>query len=111
MSISGVRLGDELLVDGGKASFKVLDKIGQALRCKCTDAGLLQPRAKVSFWRVGRLVEKNYELPTLSVKVTFSDTSARVLKACMVHMPIAFSLRCNLIIHFSLHQFKLMRNG
>ncbi|KAF7126476.1 hypothetical protein RHSIM_Rhsim11G0149900 [Rhododendron simsii] len=67
----GVRLGDELVVDGGMASFKVLDKIGEALRCKCTDPGLLLPRAKVSFWRDGRLVEKNYELPTLSIKDWF----------------------------------------
>lgn len=64
---------DELVVDGGMASFEVIEKIGNALRCKCTDPGLLLPRAKLSFWRDGRLVKKNNELPTLSIKVTSSD--------------------------------------
>ncbi|CAN1760746.1 Pyruvate kinase isozyme A, chloroplastic [Linum perenne] len=48
-------VGDELVIDGGMASFVVLEKMGDDLRCKCTDPGLLLPRAKMSFWRNGKL--------------------------------------------------------
>ena len=51
------------------ATFEVVEKIGNDLRCKCTDSGLLLPRAKLSLWRAGKLVRGNYELPTLSAKV------------------------------------------
>lgn len=64
----GINVGDELVIDGGMASFEVVEKVGNDLRCKCTDPGLLLPRAKLSFWRDGKLVGKNYELPTLSTK-------------------------------------------
>ncbi|KAJ9175074.1 hypothetical protein P3X46_013656 [Hevea brasiliensis] len=64
----GIIVGDELVIDGGMASFEVIEKIGHDLRCKCTDPGLLLPGAKLSFWREGVLVERNYGLPTLSVK-------------------------------------------
>ncbi|KAJ9705355.1 hypothetical protein PVL29_003409 [Vitis rotundifolia] len=64
----GITVGDEVVIDGGMASFEVIEKIGNDLRCKCTDPGLLLPRAKLSFWRDGKLVEKNYELPTISTK-------------------------------------------
>ncbi|KAJ4824346.1 hypothetical protein Tsubulata_004309 [Turnera subulata] len=64
----GIMVGDVLVIDGGMASFEVVEKIGSDLRCKCTDPGLFLPRAKFSFWRDGRLVERNYELPTLSAK-------------------------------------------
>lgn len=64
----GINVGDELVVDGGMASFEVVEKVGNDLRCKCTDPGLLLPRAKLSFWRDGKLVGRNYELPTLSTK-------------------------------------------
>ncbi|PWA50301.1 pyruvate kinase [Artemisia annua] len=64
----GVEEGDELVVDGGMATFEVIEKIGNGLRCKCTDPGLLLPRAKLSFWRNGKLVDKHHELPTLSAK-------------------------------------------
>ncbi|KAF9622969.1 hypothetical protein IFM89_035684 [Coptis chinensis] len=64
----GINVGDELVIDGGMASFEVIEKVGNDLRCKCTDPGLLLPRAKLSFWRNGKLVEKNFELPTLSTK-------------------------------------------
>lgn len=64
-------MGDELVIDGGMASFEVIEKIGNDLRCKCTDPGLLLPRAKLSFWRDGKLVEDNDELPTISTKVKF----------------------------------------
>lgn len=45
-----------------------LKKTGNDLRCKCIDAGLFLPRAKCSFWRDGKLVGRNYKLPTLSTK-------------------------------------------
>ncbi|KAM4088610.1 hypothetical protein ACB094_07G084800 [Castanea mollissima] len=64
----GIEVGDELVIDGGMAGFEVIEKIGSDLRCKCTDPGLFLPRAKLSFWRDGKLVERNYELPTLSAK-------------------------------------------
>ncbi|KAH6827408.1 Pyruvate kinase family protein [Perilla frutescens var. hirtella] len=64
----GIEVGDEIVFDGGMATFEVVEKIGNDLRCKCTDPGLLLPRAKLSFWRDGMLVERNYELPTLSTK-------------------------------------------
>ncbi|KAL8541634.1 hypothetical protein ACS0TY_002776 [Phlomoides rotata] len=64
----GIKLGDEIVFDGGMATFEVVEKVGYDLRCKCTDPGLLLPRAKLSFWRDGKLVEKNNELPTLSTK-------------------------------------------
>ncbi|PQQ21985.1 pyruvate kinase isozyme A chloroplastic-like isoform X2 [Prunus yedoensis var. nudiflora] len=64
----GIKVGDELVIDGGMARFEVIEKLGSDLRCKCTDPGLFLPRAKFSFWRDGKLVERNYELPTLSTK-------------------------------------------
>ncbi|KAL0334978.1 UNVERIFIED_CONTAM: Pyruvate kinase isozyme A, chloroplastic [Sesamum radiatum] len=67
----GINVGDEIVFDGGMATFEVVEKVGNDLRCKCTDPGLLLPRAKLSFWRDGKLVDKNYELPTLSTKDWF----------------------------------------
>ncbi|KAI3815302.1 hypothetical protein L1987_14965 [Smallanthus sonchifolius] len=64
----GVKEGDELVVDGGMATFEVIERIGNDLRCKCTDPGILLPRAKFSFWRDGKLVEKHHDLPTFSDK-------------------------------------------
>ncbi|KAF5731865.1 pyruvate kinase isozyme A chloroplastic-like [Tripterygium wilfordii] len=64
----GILVGDELVIDGGMASFEVIEKIGDNLHCKCTDPGLFLPQAKFSFWRDGKLVERNYGLPTLSTK-------------------------------------------
>ncbi|KAJ6796543.1 putative plastidial pyruvate kinase 1, chloroplastic [Iris pallida] len=64
----GVMMGDELVIDGGMATFEVVDKIGNDLCCKCIDPGLLLPRAKLSFWRNGELVGQNSGLPTLSKK-------------------------------------------
>lgn len=66
----GIVVGDELVIDGGMVTFEVVEKVGNDLRCKCTDSGLLLPRAKLSFWRDGVLVERNFGLPTLSTKVT-----------------------------------------
>ncbi|KAG8062087.1 hypothetical protein GUJ93_ZPchr0003g17751 [Zizania palustris] len=64
----GILVGDEIVIDGGMATFEVTEKFGNDLRCKCTDPGLLLPRAKLSFWRNGNLVERNFGLPTLSAK-------------------------------------------
>ncbi|PIN07838.1 Pyruvate kinase [Handroanthus impetiginosus] len=64
----GVNVGDEIVFDGGMATFEVVEKVGKDLRCKCTDSGLLLPRAKLSFWRDGTLLVKNTQLPTLSSK-------------------------------------------
>ncbi|ONK64906.1 uncharacterized protein A4U43_C07F31340 [Asparagus officinalis] len=64
----GTIVGDELVIDGGMATFQVVEKVGPNLRCKCTDPGLLLPRAKLSFWRNGELVGEESGLPTLSSK-------------------------------------------
>ncbi|XP_066392893.1 pyruvate kinase isozyme A, chloroplastic-like [Miscanthus floridulus] len=64
-----VRVGDELLVDGGMARFEVIEKIGPDVKCRCTDPGLLLPRANLTFWRDGSIVrERNAMLPTISSK-------------------------------------------
>ncbi|KAG0448007.1 hypothetical protein HPP92_028039 [Vanilla planifolia] len=64
-----VRVGDELLVDGGMVRFEVVEKIGPDVKCRCTDPGLLLPRANLTVWRDGSLVrERNAMLPTISSK-------------------------------------------
>ncbi|KAL5068423.1 hypothetical protein RYX36_019310 [Vicia faba] len=64
-----VKVGDELLVDGGMVRFEVIEKIGPDVKCLCTDPGLLLPRANLTFWRNGSLVrERNSMLPTISSK-------------------------------------------
>lgn len=62
----GIMVGDELVIDGGMARFEVVEKMGDDLHCKCTDPGLFLPRAKLSFWRDGKL--SYHGLPTLSTK-------------------------------------------
>lgn len=63
------------------ATFEVIEKVGNDLRCKCTDPGLLLPRAKLSFWRDGKLLGRDYDLPTLSRKVSkFIDRAFTHLK-------------------------------
>ena len=65
-----MKVGDELLVDGGMVRFEVVEKIGPDVKCRCTDPGLLLPRANLTFWRDGSLVrERNSMLPTISSKV------------------------------------------
>ncbi|KAK9163535.1 hypothetical protein Syun_004437 [Stephania yunnanensis] len=64
----GIIVGDVVVIDGGMTSFEVIDKVGNDLRCKCIDPGLLLPRAKLSFWRDGKLVDKDLGLPILSRK-------------------------------------------
>ncbi|GMH18844.1 hypothetical protein Nepgr_020685 [Nepenthes gracilis] len=64
-----VQVGDELLVDGGMVRFEVVEKIGPDVKCRCTDPGLLLPRANLTFWREGSVVrERNAMLPTISSK-------------------------------------------
>ncbi|RCV09770.1 hypothetical protein SETIT_2G056100v2 [Setaria italica] len=68
-SYTDVRVGDELLVDGGMARFEVIEKLGPDVKCRCTDPGLLLPRANLTFWRDGSIVrERNAMLPTISSK-------------------------------------------
>ncbi|KAL3580371.1 hypothetical protein D5086_018206 [Populus alba] len=62
----GIMVGDELVIDGGMARFEVVERMGNDLHCKCTDPGLFLPRAKLSFWRDGKL--SYHGLPTLSPK-------------------------------------------
>ena len=58
------------MVDGGMVRFEVTEKIGPDVKCRCTDPGLLLPRANLTFWRGGRVVrERNAMLPTISSKV------------------------------------------
>ncbi|KAH7660999.1 Pyruvate kinase protein [Dioscorea alata] len=64
----GILVGDEVVVDGGMATFEVVEKVGNDLLCKCTDPGLLLSRAKLSFRRNGELVGKSVGPPTLSTK-------------------------------------------
>ena len=65
-----MKIGDELVVDGGMVRFDVIEKIGPDVKCRCTDPGLLLPRANLTFWRDGSLVrERNAMLPTISSKV------------------------------------------
>ncbi|KAJ6318674.1 hypothetical protein OIU76_014098 [Salix suchowensis] len=64
-----LKVGDELLVDGGMVRFDVIEKIGPDVKCRCTDPGLMLPRANLTFWRDGSLVrERNAMLPTISSK-------------------------------------------
>lgn len=65
-----IKVGDELVVDGGMVRFEVIEKIGPDVLCRCIDSGLLLPRANLNFWRNGCLVrERNAMLPTLTSKV------------------------------------------
>ncbi|XP_061354605.1 pyruvate kinase isozyme A, chloroplastic-like [Gastrolobium bilobum] len=64
----GIEVGDEVVIDGGMASFVVVEKTENDLHCKCIDPGLFLPGAKFSFWRDGKIVGRDYKLPTLSTK-------------------------------------------
>ncbi|MBA0788357.1 hypothetical protein Gotri_026673 [Gossypium trilobum] len=73
-----VKVGDELLVDGGMVRFEVTEKIGPDVKCRCTDPGLLLPQANLTLWRNGSLVsERNAMLPTISSKVVTSLTDGK----------------------------------
>lgn len=79
LCLAGIAVGDELVIDGGMATFEVVEKVGSDLRCKCTDPGLLLPRAKLTFWRDGKLAGKNSDLPTLTAKVNLILFSQDIL--------------------------------
>ena len=67
-----VKAGDELFVDGGMARFEVIEKLGPDVKCRCTDPGLVLPRANLTIWRDGSVVrERNAMLPTISSKVVY----------------------------------------
>ncbi|XWS76330.1 hypothetical protein CRYUN_Cryun01aG0166700 [Craigia yunnanensis] len=64
-----VKVGDELLVDGGMVRFVVTEKIGPDVICHCTDPGMLLPHANLIFWINRSLVqEHNPILLTISSK-------------------------------------------
>eukprot|EP00250_Pteridium_aquilinum_P005981 c15985_g1_i1 orf=256-1191(+) len=64
-----VIIGDELVVDGGMARFEVINMVGPDVHCRCNYAGLLLPRANITFWRAGRPIrDGNSMLPTISSK-------------------------------------------
>ena len=69
LHFTGIRVGDELVIDGGMVTFEVTEKIESDPRCKCTCPGLLLRLAKLSFWRDRKLVDRKFGLPTLSTKV------------------------------------------
>jgi hypothetical protein len=84
-----VKVGDELLVDGGMVRFEVIEKIGPDVKCRCTDPGLMLPRANLTFWRDGSLVrERNAMLPTISSKVGASDLFS------VIEISIFFYFKC-----------------
>ncbi|XVE65932.1 hypothetical protein DITRI_Ditri08aG0039500 [Diplodiscus trichospermus] len=85
-----VKVGDELLVDGGMVRFEVTEKVGPDVKCRCTDPGLLLPRANLTFWRDGSLVrEQNAMLPTISSKVV----------SCVDFLAISFVKSAEVINH------------
>ncbi|RRT67021.1 hypothetical protein B296_00031181, partial [Ensete ventricosum] len=80
-----VRVGDELLVDGGMVRFEVIEKIGPDVKCRCSDPGLLLPRANLTFWRNDRLIrERNAMLPTISSKVGASLSTKLVWEIAVI---------------------------
>ena len=90
--MAGIEVGDILVIDGGMASFEVIEKVGNDLRCQCTDSGLFLPRAKFSFWRDGKLVARNNELPTLSKKVQFILIVGLILELFLDTVAVCLSL-------------------
>lgn len=88
-----MKVGDELLVDGGMVRFDVIEKIGPDVICRCTDPGLLLPRANLTLRRDGSLVrEKNAMLPTISSKVFTSLMFHLVSLLCSVQIPVKSTL-------------------
>ena len=64
-----VKVGDEILVDGGMVKFKVAAVEGPDVICRCSEPGILLPRANLTFHREGRPVRaRNAMLPTISAK-------------------------------------------
>ncbi|CAN0857250.1 Pyruvate kinase isozyme A, chloroplastic [Linum grandiflorum] len=46
--------------------FEVIEKIGPDVKCKCTDPGLLLPRANLTFWRDGSLIAESVDFIAVS---------------------------------------------
>ncbi|CAI7865036.1 unnamed protein product, partial [Closterium sp. NIES-53] len=68
--VDDITVGDEVVADGGMVRFQVLRKIGPDVTVRVIDAGLILPRANVTFFRDGKLVRgRNSMLPTISSKV------------------------------------------
>merc|ERR1719181_976606 len=64
-----VKVGDEILVDGGMVNFRVAELQGPDVICECVEPGLLLPKANLTFRRNGLPVRaKNSMLPTISAK-------------------------------------------
>ncbi|CAI5472458.1 unnamed protein product [Closterium sp. Yama58-4] len=67
--VDDIMVGDEVVADGGMVRFQVLRKIGPDVTVRVIDAGLILPRANVTFFRDGKLVRgRNSMLPTISSK-------------------------------------------
>ncbi|GBG63558.1 hypothetical protein CBR_g38625 [Chara braunii] len=67
--VDDIMVGDEIVVDGGMSRFEVIQKNGPDVIGRCTDPGLLLPRANLTFWRNGQLLrERNSMLPTITSK-------------------------------------------
>ncbi|CAI6011947.1 unnamed protein product [Closterium sp. NIES-65] len=67
--VDDITVGDEVVADGGMVRFQVLRKIGPDVTVRVIDAGLILPRANVTFFRDGKLVRgRNSMLPTISSK-------------------------------------------
>lgn len=103
-----VKIGDELLVDGGMVRFEVIEKIGPDVKCRCTDPGLLLPRANLTFWRDGSLVrERNAMLPTVSSKVSTSSSFFHVFNK-LIYLPQGVGLHhWNWFLYKNMKSFKL----
>ena len=90
-----MKVGDDLLVDGGMVRFEVIEKIGPDVKCRCTDPGLLLPRANLTFWRDGSLVrERNAMLPTISSKVGPPSPTSLFFS---LSFPTNSKVKCNII--------------
>jgi len=64
-----VKVGDEILVDGGMVNFRVAELQGPDVICECVEPGLLLPKANLTFRRNGLPVRaRNSMLPTISAK-------------------------------------------
>lgn len=93
-----MKVGDDLLVDGGMVRFEVIEKIGPDVKCRCTDPGLLLPRANLTFWRDGSLVrERNAMLPTISSKVGPPSSLPPLLSFFFLSFPTNSRVKCNII--------------
>eukprot|EP00210_Caulerpa_lentillifera_P005663 g5416.t1 len=68
--IYDIKVGDQIIVDGGMVRFDVIDKAGPDVHCRCIDPGLLLSRANLTFRsKDGSLVRgQNANLSVISAK-------------------------------------------